>query len=130
MSQSLASAMQRRQSESSLTRAVLITTALLFLGLFLILPLVAVFAHALAKGVGAYLASFAEPDAWAAIRLTVLTAAIAVPANLVFGVAASWAIAKFQFRGKSVLLTLIDLPFSVSPVVSGLIYVLLFGAQG
>jgi sulfate/thiosulfate transport system permease protein len=98
--------------------------------LFLLLPLVAVFAHALQKGMGVYLASLSEPDARAAIRLTLLTAACAVPANLVFGVAAAWAIAKFQFPGKSALITLIDLPFSVSPVVSGLIYVLLFGAQG
>ena len=83
-----------------------------------------------AKGIGAYLAALAEPDALAAIRLTLLVAAIAVPLNLVFGLAAAWAIAKFEFRGKSLLITLIDLPFSVSPVVSGLIYVLLFGAQG
>src|SRR5262249_41195845 len=111
-------------------RLALITGALVFLVLFLVLPLVAIFAHALVKGVGVYLAAFTEPDAWAAIRLTLLTAAIAVPVNLVFGVAAAWAIAKFEFRGKSALITLIDLPFSVSPVVSGLIYVLVFGAQG
>ena len=98
--------------------------------LFLVLPLVAVFVEALRKGVGAYLAALVEPDALAAIRLTLLVAAIAVPLNLVFGVAAAWAIAKFEFRGKSLLITLIDLPFSVSPVISGLIYVLLFGAQG
>jgi sulfate/thiosulfate transport system permease protein len=111
-------------------RAALITTALAFLALFLLSPLLAVFVEALHKGVGAYLAGIAEPDALAAIRLTLLVAAIAVPLNLVFGVAASWAIAKFEFRGKSLLITLIDLPFSVSPVIAGLIYVLLFGAQG
>src|SRR5207247_32940 len=99
-------------------------------GLFLGLPLVAVFAQALDKGVGTYLGSIAEADARAAIRLTLLAAGIAVPLNLVFGVAAAWAIANFDFPGKSLLITLIDLPFSVSPVVSGLIYVLVFGAQG
>ena len=98
--------------------------------LFLLLPLVAVFAEALRKGWSVYLAALVEPDALSAIRLTLLTAAIAVPLNLVFGVAAAWAIAKFDFRGKQLLITLIDLPFSVSPVISGLIYVLLFGAQG
>jgi sulfate transport system permease protein len=116
--------------DPALVRGLAIVVTLAFLGLFLVLPLVAVFAHALEKGLAAYLASFREPHAWAAIRLTLLTAAIAVPLNLVFGVAAAWAIAKFDFAGKSVLVTLIDLPFSVSPVVSGLIYVLLFGAQG
>ena len=104
--------------------------ALAYLALFLFLPLFAVFFEALKKGWGAYLAAIADPDAWAAIRLTLLAAAIAVPLNLVFGVAAAWAIAKFDFAGKSVLTTLIDLPFSVSPVVSGLIYVLVFGLQG
>lgn len=111
-------------------RWALIALTLMFLSLFLVLPLVLVFAQALEKGVGAYFSALLEPDAWAAIRLTLLTAGIAVPANLVFGIAASWAIAKFEFRGKQVLVTLIDLPFSVSPVVSGLIYVLLFGLQG
>lgn len=101
-----------------------------FLFLFLLVPLFAVFAEALRKGWQAYLEAVIDPDALSAIRLTLLTAAIAVPLNLVFGVAAAWAISKFEFRGKSVLLTLIDLPFSVSPVISGLIYVLLFGAQG
>ena len=103
---------------------------LLFLLLFLLLPLLAVFAEALRQGVGAYFAALIEPDALAAIRLTLLVAAIAVPANLVFGLCAAWAIAKFEFKGKSLLITLIDLPFSVSPVIAGLIYVLLFGAQG
>ena len=111
-------------------RWLLIGVALLFLGLMLFVPLAAVFWEALRKGFGPYLEALAEPDAVSAIRLTLLTAAIAVPCNLVFGVAAAWAIAKFEFRGKNVLITLIDLPFAVSPVVSGLIYVLLFGAQG
>lgn len=117
-------------TERRVVRWLLIAVALAFLGLFLVLPLLTVFAQALAKGWGAYLAAFAEPDAQAAIRLTLLVAAIAVPFNLVFGVAASWAIAKFEFRGKNLLVTLIDLPFSVSPVVSGLIYVLVFGSRG
>lgn len=111
-------------------RIALILVSVVFLGLFLILPLAAVFAEALRKGFFVYLASFQEPAALAAIRLTLLTAAISVPANLVFGLAAAWAIAKFDFRGKSLLVTLIDLPFAVSPVISGLIFVLLFGAQG
>jgi sulfate transport system permease protein len=111
-------------------RALLIATALAFLILFLLLPLLAVFVEALRQGLGAYVAAIAEPDARAAIRLTLLVAAIAVPLNVVFGIAAAWAIAKFEFTGKSLLTTLIDLPFSVSPVIAGLIYVLLFGAQG
>lgn len=111
-------------------RVALVGTALAFLTLFLFVPLVAVFYEALKKGWDVYVASIVEPDAWSAIKLTLLTAAIAVPLNLVFGVAAAWAIAKFEFRGKNLLLTLIDLPFSVSPVISGLIYVLLFGLQG
>ena len=109
---------------------VLVGIALAYLAVFLFVPLAAVFFEALRKGWGAYAAAVTEPDALAAIRLTLLAAAIAVPANLVFGVAAAWAIAKFEFRGKSLLVTFIDLPFSVSPVVSGLIYVLVFGAQG
>nr|WP_268907193.1 sulfate ABC transporter permease subunit CysW [Collimonas humicola] len=111
-------------------RALLMSVALLFLTLFLVVPLLSVFAEAFKKGWEAYLAAIVEPDAVSAIKLTLLTAAIAVPLNLVFGIAASWTIAKFEFRGKNILLTLIDLPFSVSPVISGLIYVLLFGAQG
>ncbi|HEU4850825.1 MAG TPA: sulfate ABC transporter permease subunit CysW [Telluria sp.] len=117
-------------TEPAWVRAALIAGALAFLTLFLFVPLVAVFTEAFRKGWDTYLSAIVEPDALSAIRLTLLTAAIAVPLNLVFGVAASWAIAKFEFRGKSLLLTLIDLPFSVSPVISGLIYVLLFGAQG
>ena len=117
-------------TEPLLVRWLLTGVALLFLGLFLLVPLAAVFSQALEKGSGAYMAAIREPDALASVRLTLITAAISVPMNLVFGVAASWAIAKFRFPGKSLLITLIDLPFSVSPVVSGLIYVLLFGLQG
>ena len=108
----------------------LTATALAYLALFLFLPLFAVFFEALKKGWGAYLTAITDPDAWSAIRLTLIAAAVAVPLNLAFGIAAAWAIAKFDFAGKSVLTTLIDLPFSVSPVVSGLIYVLVFGLQG
>ena len=117
-------------TEPALLRRALIGGALLFLTLFLFVPLAFVFYSALRKGLGVYVAAVFDPDALAAIRLTLLTAALAVPANLVFGIAAAWAIAKFDFRGKSVLTTLIDLPFSVSPVIAGLIYVLLFGMQG
>jgi len=111
-------------------KKVLIAVALAYIGFFLILPLVVVFSTALNKGLAVYFQSFSDPNAVAAIRLTLLTAAIAVPLNMVFGIAASWAIAKFDFHGKNLLLTLIDLPLSVSPVISGLIYVLMFGAQG
>ena len=117
-------------TEAPWVRRVLIGIALVFMFLFLVLPLAAVFAEALRKGGQAYLDGLREPDAWAAIRLTLITAAIAVPLNLVFGVAAAWCIAKYEFRGKAILTTLVDLPFSVSPVVAGLIYVLMFGAQG
>jgi len=117
-------------AEPAWIRWTLIGLALAFLGVFLVVPLAAVFTEALRKGIETYFASLREPDALAAIKLTLLVAAIAVPANLVFGVAAAWAIAKFDFRGKSVLVTLIDLPFAVSPVIAGLIYVLMFGAQG
>ena len=113
-----------------MVRGLLIAAALGFLLLFLVLPLVAVFVEALRNGVDAYWEALVEPDAVAAIKLTLIVAAIAVPMNLVFGVAASWCIAKFDFRGKDLLITLIDLPFSVSPVISGLIYVLLFGLHG
>jgi len=116
--------------ESPLARAALIATGLAFLGLFLLMPLVSVFYEALRTGIGPYIESIREPDALAAIRLTLTVAAISVPANIVFGIVASWAITKFDFPGKSFLITLIDLPFSVSPVVSGLIYVLMFGAHG
>ena len=111
-------------------RVLLIITALLFLCVFLVLPLLAVFAQALAKGFGAYYAAISAPMAWAAVKLTLLVAAVAVPLNLVFGVAAAWAIAKFDFRGKSALITLIDLPFAVSPVIAGMIFILVFGTHG
>jgi sulfate transport system permease protein len=116
--------------EKPLVRLALIVAVTLFLGVFLVLPLAIVFVEAFRNGLGTYFAALGDPESLAAIRLTLLVAAIAVPANLIFGIAASWAIAKFEFHGKSVLNTLIDLPFSVSPVISGLIYVLLFGAQG
>ncbi|MGO9931807.1 MAG: sulfate ABC transporter permease subunit CysW [Steroidobacteraceae bacterium] len=113
-----------------MSRLLLIATALLFLGVFLVLPLLAVFVQALAKGFAAYYIAVSEPMAWAAVKLTLLVAAIAVPLNLVFGVAAAWAIGKFEFRGKSALITLIDLPFAVSPVIAGMIFILIFGAHG
>jgi sulfate/thiosulfate transport system permease protein len=118
------------RQEPRLVRWLVIALAVLFLSLFLVLPLAAVFAQAFARGLDAYFKALLEPDALAAIRLTLLVAAIAVALNVVFGVTAAWAIAKFEFAGKSVLITLIDLPFSVSPVISGLVFVLLFGAQG
>jgi sulfate/thiosulfate transport system permease protein len=117
-------------SEGWGVRWTLIALAVGFLALFLVLPLLAVFSEALRRGVDAFLAAFAEPETLSAIGLTLLVAAISVPLNLVFGVAAAWAVAKFEFFGKSVLVSLIDLPFSVSPVVAGLVYVLLFGAKG
>jgi sulfate transport system permease protein len=117
-------------TEPALVRWLLIAAALVFLGIFLFVPLGVVFVTALQKGVAFYFQTFRDPDTLAAIRLTLLAAGIAVPLNMVFGVAAAWVIGKFEFRGKGILITLIDLPFSVSPVVSGLIYVLLFGLQG
>ena len=111
-------------------RRLLIGMALLFVGLVLVLPLALVFTYAFQQGLRVYLAAFTEPDARSAIRLTLLTAAIAVPLNVAFGLAAAWAITKFRFRGKNVLITLIDLPFAVSPVIAGLIFVVLFGARG
>ncbi len=117
-------------TESAPARMALIALALAFLALFLILPFLVVFNEALRKGIFFYLATFEDPDAKSAIRLTFLVAAIAVPLNMLFGIAASWTIAKFEFLGKNLLITFIDLPFSISPVVSGLMYVLLFGAQG
>ncbi len=125
--------LQRRAHATAgpaILRWLLIGTALLFLGLFLVVPLVAVFTYAFEKGAGAYLASLAEPETWSAIRLTLTAALIAVPLNLAFGLAAAWLIARFRFRGRDLLITLIDLPFSVSPVIAGLIFVLLFGRQG
>jgi sulfate/thiosulfate transport system permease protein len=119
-----------KQTEPVVVRWLLIGIALVFLGLFLIVPLIAVFSQAFRQGVDVFLEAVRDPDTLAAVKLTLLTAAISVPLNVVFGVAAAWAIAKFSFRGKNVLLTLIDLPFAVSPVISGLIFVLLFGSQG
>lgn len=123
-------ARRRAIREPTLVKWALLAVALIYLSVFLVLPLASVYAQALADGFGRYFASILDPDALAAVRLTLLVAVITVPLNLVFGIAAAWTVAKFEFRGKSVLITLIDLPFSVSPVVSGLIYVLLFGAQG
>jgi sulfate transport system permease protein len=117
-------------AEPAWVRLTLITLALAFLSLFLFVPLVAVFVEAFKKGWDVYIASIVEPDALSAVKLTLIAAGISVPLNLVFGVCAAWAIAKFDFRGKNLLLTLIDLPFSVSPVIAGLIYVLVFGLQG
>jgi sulfate/thiosulfate transport system permease protein len=124
-------ALKRRQlTEPLLVRWTLIGLALAFLMLFLVVPLTAVFVEALANGFRPYLAAIVEPDAISALNLTLVAAAIAVPANLVFGLCAGWAIAKFKFRGRSLLTTLIDLPFAVSPVISGLVFVLLTGRQG
>ena len=130
------SATQVRQARSpprrrpQLGRLLLIALTLLFLGVFLVLPLLTIFVQAFAKGVGAYFSAISDPMAWAAVKLTLWVAATAVPLNLVFGVTAAWAIAKFEFRGKSALITLIDLPFAVSPVIAGLIFILIFGAHG
>jgi len=121
---------QRGTEEPFLIKWTLIVMALAFCVVFLLLPLANVFAQALAKGWAFYWASLTHPDSWAAIRLTLIVAAITVPLNVFFGLAAAWAIAKFKFRGKSILITLIDLPFSVSPVVAGLMFVVLFGLQG
>ena len=123
-------AIRNATTEPAWVRRALIGGALGFLTLFLFVPLAIVFAEAFKKGVGVYFAAITDPDALSAIKLTLIAAGISVPMNLVFGIAAAWCIAKFEFRGKNVLLTLIDLPFSVSPVISGLIYVLLFGLQG
>ncbi|WP_368643019.1 sulfate ABC transporter permease subunit CysW [Castellaniella ginsengisoli] len=123
-------AAQRPDAEGRLVRLALMGTAFAFLFLFLFIPLAAVFHEALGKGWVACVAAITEPDALAAIRLTLIAAGIAVPLNLVFGVCAAWAVTRFEFRGKNLLITLIDLPFSVSPVIAGLIYVLMFGAQG
>jgi sulfate transport system permease protein len=121
---------QRGTEESPFIKWTLIAVALFFCCIFLLLPLVNVFAQAFSKGIVYYWKSLSNPDAWASIRLTLLVAAVSVPLNVGFGLAASWAIAKFEFRGKSLLITLIDLPFSVSPVVAGLMFVVLFGLQG
>ncbi|HAQ81073.1 MAG: sulfate ABC transporter permease subunit CysW [Bradyrhizobium sp. PARBB1] len=118
------------RTEPGPIRFIIIALAIAFLSIFVVLPLVVVFASAFSKGIVAYLAALAEPEALAAIKLTLLVAAISVTLNLVFGVVAAWAISKFEFTGKTFLITLIDLPFSISPVISGLVFVLLFGAQG
>ena len=130
MNKSTSVSARQGTTESAWVRYTLTGIALVFMLLFLILPLAAVFTEALRNGWGAYLEALSEPEAWSAIRLTLLIAAIAVPVNLIFGVCAAWAIAKYEFKGKSFLTTLVDLPFSVSPVVAGLIYMLVFGAQG
>jgi sulfate transport system permease protein len=123
-------ARSRATSEPTWIRWTLIAVTLAFLSLFLFIPLAAVFTEALRKGFETYIAALVEPDALSSVKLTLIAAAIAVPLNLVFGIAAAWAIAKFEFKGKSILITLIDLPFAVSPVIAGLIYVLIFGLQG
>ena len=123
-------AAERTIGESASLRWSLIAAAAAVLALFLIMPLAIVLIEAFAHGIGSYLHALSDPDAWAAIRLTLLVAVIAVPLNTAFGVAAAWCIAKFEFRGKNLLITLIDLPFSVSPVISGMIFVLVFGAHG
>ena len=125
-----AAARNNLRTEPRAVRIAIIALAILFLSVFVVLPLVVVFAQAFSRGILAYVAALAEPEALAAIRLTLLVAAISVSLNLVFGLVAAWAIAKFEFPGKTFLITLIDLPFSVSPVISGLVFVLLFGAQG
>lgn len=125
-----AAARNNLRTEPKAVRLAIIALAILFLSVFVVLPLVVVFAHAFSKGILAHFDAVAEPEALAAIKLTLLVAAISVGLNLVFGLVAAWAIAKFEFRGKAFLITLIDLPFSVSPVISGLVFVLLFGAQG
>jgi sulfate transport system permease protein len=117
-------------TESTWVKWILITISLLFLTLILILPLITVFSEALKKGFDVYIAAISEPDALSAIKLTLTAAAIAVPLNLLFGLAAAWSITKFNFKGKNVLITLIDLPFAISPIIAGLIFVLLFGAHG
>ena len=124
------SSAEESRTESGAVRVIIIAAAVIFLTVFVVLPLAVVFAQAFSKGISTYLAALSEPEALSAIRLTLLVAAISVGTNLVFGVIAAWAIAKFDFRGKTLLITLIDLPFSVSPVISGLVFVLLFGAQG
>ena len=121
---------QRGAEESSLVKWTLISVAMIFCSVFLLLPLVNVFAQAFSKGWGVYWNALTNPDAWSAIKLTLLVAVFCVPLNVVFGLAAAWAIAKFEFRGKALLITLIDLPFSISPIVAGLMFVVLFGLQG
>jgi len=125
-----APALKRTAHEPPFVRWALIGIALAFLAMFLVLPLVTVFMQAFSKGLDAYFAAIREPDSWAAIKLTLLTCAIVVPVNALFGIAAAWGIAKFEFSGKNILITLIDLPFTVSPVIAGAIFVLMFGSRG
>lgn len=127
---SRAKVLQSSTQESPLVKWSLIGIAIIFLALFLILPLIAIFAKAFEQGVAVYLASITEPDALSAIKLTLLVVAIALPLNTIFGIAASWAIAKFRFKGKNLIITLIDLPFAISPVIAGLVFVLLFSSHG
>src|SRR5260370_9558031 len=127
---SLSSARDELRTEPGLIRLVIVAMAVIFLAVFVVLPLDVVFAQAFSKGVGAYFSALSDPEALSAIRLTLCVAAISVGLNLVFGLVAAWAIAKFHFRGKTFLISLIDLPFSVSPLISGLVFVLLFAAQG
>jgi sulfate/thiosulfate transport system permease protein len=127
---SLLSVQADTRTEPWLVRVVIIAIAVIFLTVFVVLPLVVVFAQAFSKGIGAYFSALTDPEALSAIRLTLAVAAVSVSLNLVFGVIAAWAITKFEFPGKTFLISLIDLPFSVSPVISGLVFVLLFGAQG
>ena len=127
---SAAARVRNATTETALVRWILIATGITFIVVVLVLPLISVFMEALRGGLATFFASVANKDTWQAVRLTLLVAGIAVPLNTIFGLAAAWAVAKFDFRGKSLLVTLIDLPFSVSPVISGLIYVLLYGANG
>jgi sulfate/thiosulfate transport system permease protein len=122
--------MRRATTEPAWARRLIIGVAMVFVAVFLIIPLIAVFTEALRQGIGVYLAAVTSPEARSAIRLTLLVAAITVPLNTIFGIAAAWAITRFEFRGKNLLTTLIDLPFAVSPVIAGMVYVLLFGAHG
>lgn len=119
-----------RVNTGGIHKWLLISIALVFLGIFILVPLIAVFTEAFQKGMGLYFLALTEPDAWAAIKLTLITAVIAVPINTLFGIIAAWAIAKFDFKGKNILITLIDIPFAVSPVIAGLVFVFLFGSQG
>lgn len=119
-----------RVNTGGIHKWLLISIALVFLGIFILVPLIAVFTEAFQKGMGLYFLALTEPDAWAAIKITLITAVIAVPINTLFGIIAAWAIAKFDFKGKNILITLIDIPFAVSPVIAGLVFVFLFGSQG
>jgi sulfate/thiosulfate transport system permease protein len=121
---------ETRVSTGGVQKWLLISIALAFLGIFVLVPLISVFTEAFKKGIGLYFLALTEPDAWAAIKLTLITAVIVFPINTLFGVIAAWAITKFDFKGKNILITLIDIPFAVSPVIAGLVFVFLFGSQG